>query len=116
MQYIWRLRSILASSNNSCFSQFFDLKTRRTVSRFAPFWSAFVRAPLATAALAVSGCVLFVATAFAGIAAISLFPQALGSPTSWLVLTLFWWGGALWTGVSLVSIAPKRGMTACLAL
>lgn len=83
---------------------------------FALFRSAFVKAPLATLALAVSGCALFGATAFGGVAAIGLFPNALGSPMSWLVLSLFWWSGALWTGISLVSIAPKRGMTACLAV
>jgi hypothetical protein len=67
-------------------------------------------------ALAVSGCALFAATAFGGVAAINLFPNALGSPVNWLSLSLFWWSGALWTGVSLVSIAPKRRMTACLTL
>ena len=83
---------------------------------FALFRSAFARAPLATLALGALGFVLFVALAFTGVAAVSLFPPLLGSPVSWLILSLVWWSGALWTGISLVSIAPKLGMTACLSL
>jgi hypothetical protein len=83
---------------------------------FALFRRAFASAPLAVSALTVSGCVLFAALAFAGVAAINLFPQFVGSFLSWSVLLLVWWGGALWTGISLVSIAPKPGMPACLAV
>lgn len=35
---------------------------------------------------------------------------------SWIALSFFWWGGALWTGASLVAIAPRRGMAACATL
>jgi hypothetical protein len=34
---------------------------------------------------------------------------------AWIVLSLFWWGGGLWTGPSLVAIAQTRGMAACVA-
>jgi hypothetical protein len=53
---------------------------------------------------------------FGGAAAVNLFPHWSGSPVSWLALSFFWWGGALWTGASLVSIAPRRGMAACAML
>ena len=33
-----------------------------------------------------------------------------------MVVSFFWWGGALWTGASLVAIAPRRGMAACAIL
>lgn len=99
------------SRRGSVWFWFHVLRTTFALSR-----SAFARAPLATLVLAVSGCTLFAAPAFAGVAAINVFPHFVGSPLNWLVLSLFWWSGALWTGVSLVSIAPKRGMTACLAV
>ncbi|MGH9384347.1 MAG: hypothetical protein ACRD2N_08700 [Vicinamibacterales bacterium] len=83
---------------------------------FALFGRAVASNPLPVLALAVLGCALVAIPAFAGVAAISVFPGLVGSPVSWLVLSLFWWGGALWTGVSLVSLAPKCGMTACLTL
>jgi hypothetical protein len=35
---------------------------------------------------------------------------------SWIALSFFWWGGALWTGASLVSFAPHSGMAACATL
>jgi len=35
---------------------------------------------------------------------------------SWIALSCFWWGGALWIGASLVAIAPRRGMAACATL
>ena len=38
------------------------------------------------------------------------------SAVGWIALSFFWWGGALWTGASLVAIAPQRGMAACAML
>lgn len=82
---------------------------------FALFTSALGSAPATALALGALGFALLVALAFAGMAAVFLFPF-LGSAESWVLLSLFWWSAALWTGVSLVSIAPKYGMTACLTL
>jgi len=48
--------------------------------------------------------------------AVSLFPPLLGSLVRWIILSLFWWGGALWAGASVVAIAPARGMAACVTL
>ena len=45
-----------------------------------------------------------------------LFPHSMDSPVGWIALSFFWWGGALWTGASLVAIAPQRGMAACAML
>lgn len=74
---------------------------------------ASTEAPLRMLALALAACVLFTAPAFAGVAAVFLFPLLVGSAVSWSALSLFWWGGALWTGASLVTIAPRRGMATC---
>jgi hypothetical protein len=83
----------------------------------ATLWATTAfRAPLRTLALVTVGCALFAAPALAGVAAVSLFPGLLGSVVSWSVLSLFWWGGALWAGASLVVIAPTRGMAACVTL
>lgn len=78
--------------------------------------SAVTEAPLRVLALTLAGCALLVAPAIAGTAAIALFPPVGGSPVNWMALTLFWWGGAFWTGASLVAIAPRRGMAACATL
>ena len=78
--------------------------------------SAFTDAPLIVLVLAVAGCALFAGPALGGVAAVGLFPQWIGSPVSWIALSFFWWGGALWTGASLVGIAPRRGMAACAML
>lgn len=78
--------------------------------------SAVGSAPGTTLALGAAGCASLAAPALAGIAAVSLFPQLIGSLVSWSVLSLFWWGGALCTGFALVGIAPARGMTACVML
>ena len=43
-------------------------------------------------------------------------PRRLDSPVGWIALPFFWWGGALWTGASLVALAPRRGMAACAML
>jgi hypothetical protein len=78
--------------------------------------SAVTDAPLVVLLMAVAGCALFAAPAIGGAAAVNLFPHSIGSPVSWIALSLFWWGGALWTGASLVVIAPQRGMAACATL
>jgi hypothetical protein len=91
------------------------------------WWHAFVTAaalcgtaafrdPLRTMALVAAGSALFTAPALAGVVAVSLFPGLLGSLVSWIVLSLFWWGGALWAGASVVVMAPTRGMAACVTL
>jgi pimeloyl-ACP methyl ester carboxylesterase len=80
---------------------------------FVLWRSASTEAPLRMLALALAACVLFTAPAFAGVAAVRLFPLSAGSAGSWIALSLFWWGGALWTGASLVTIAPRRGMATC---
>jgi hypothetical protein len=78
--------------------------------------SAVTAAPLQTLTLVAAGGALFAIPAFAGVAAVSLFPQLIGTLVSWIVLSLFWWGGGLWTGASLVAIAQTRGMAACVSL
>ena len=78
--------------------------------------SAVTDAPLIVLMLAMAGCALLTAPALGGVAAVALFPQSIGSPVSWIALSFFWWGGALWTGASLVGIAPRRGMAACAML
>jgi hypothetical protein len=83
---------------------------------FALFTSALTSALPTTLALGALGLTLFVILAFGGFAVVALFPFLLGTAKSWVFLSLFWWSAALWTGISMVSIAPKYGMTACLAL
>jgi non-heme chloroperoxidase len=78
--------------------------------------NAVTSAPLANLRLAAAGCALFAATGLGGTAAVMIFPQIVGSPVQWIALTLFWWGAAFWTGVSLVTMAPRRGMVACAML
>jgi hypothetical protein len=78
--------------------------------------SALTDAPLVVLVVAAAGCALWAAPAIGGVAAVYLFPSSIGSPVSWFALSLLWWGGALWTGASLVVIAPQRGMTACAML
>lgn len=77
---------------------------------------ALADAPLMVLMLAVAGCSLLAGPVFGGVAAIRLFPHWNGPPLSWIALSFFWWSGALWTGASLVSIAPRLGMTACATL
>jgi hypothetical protein len=72
--------------------------------------------PLRVLGLTLIGCALLAVPAFGGAAAVLLFPRVTGSPASWIALTCFWWGGALWTGASLVSVAPRSGMAACATL
>ena len=71
---------------------------------FALFMSALASAPLTAFALGTLGFALFATLAFAGVAAVSIFPL-MGSGTRWVLLALFWSIAAVWTGVSLVSIA-----------
>ena len=104
-----------------------DLTEEREVRGSAWFWVHVFRttsalftnelsaAPVMTLALVALGFALFVSLAFTGVAAVFLFPF-IGSGASWGLLSLFWWSAALCTGVSLVGIAPKQGMTACLTL
>jgi pimeloyl-ACP methyl ester carboxylesterase len=80
---------------------------------FVLWRSASTEAPLRMLALALAACLLFTAPALAGVAAVFLFPRSAGSAASGIALSFFWWGGALWTGASLVIIAPRRGMAAC---
>jgi hypothetical protein len=80
-------------------------------------WRSAVReAPLRVLALTLAGCALLAAPALAGTAAVFLFPWGLGSLVSWMALAFIWWSGALWTGASLVALAPRRGMAACATL
>src|SRR5687767_10107532 len=78
--------------------------------------SAATEAPLRVLGLVLAGLALLTAPAFGGVAATFLFPQLIDSPLGWIGLPLFWWGGALWTGASLVVLAPSRGMAACAIL
>ena len=73
-------------------------------------------APLRVLALAAAGCALFAAPALGGAAAFGMFPQFMGSLVSWITLSVFWWGGSLWIGASLVTMAPRHGMAACATL
>jgi hypothetical protein len=82
---------------------------------FALFTSALASAPVTVFALGALGFALFVMLAVAGVAAVFLFPF-IGPGLRSVLLPLFCWSAALWTGVSLVSVAPKHGMTACLTL
>lgn len=81
---------------------------------FALFPNTLATAPVTALALVALGVALFVTLAFAGVAAVFLFPF-IGSGVRWVLLSFFW-NAALWTGISLVSIAPKHGMTACMTL
>jgi hypothetical protein len=82
---------------------------------FALFTSALASAPVTVLALGALGFALLVMLALAGMAAVFLFPL-IGHGVRPVLLTLFCWTAALWTGVSLASVAPKHGMTACLTL
>lgn len=87
------------------------------VGAVAALWrSSVVDAPVAVLSLAATGCVLFAAPAFCGFAVVGVFPQLIGSLVTWVPFSLVWWGGAVWTGASLVGLAPQRGMAACATL
>jgi hypothetical protein len=83
---------------------------------FALWRSAATEAPIRVLALMLVGLALLSAPAFGGVAAVLLVPSLMDSPVGWIALPLFWWGGALWTGASLVALAPHRGMAACAML
>jgi hypothetical protein len=95
-------------------SIWFWLHVARTT--LALWRSAVTDAPVVVLLVAVAGCALWVAPAIGGAAAVYLFPSSIDSPVNWIALSLFWWGGALWIGASLVVIAPERGMAACATL
>ena len=78
--------------------------------------TAVAKAPARTLLLAATGCTLMTGPAFAGVAAVTLFPTVSGALLTWSLLTIFWWGGALLTGASIVAIAPARGMAAGVTL
>ena len=78
--------------------------------------NAATEAPLRVLTLMLLGFALLSAPAFGGVAALRLFPGWTNSPLAWIALPLFWWGGALWTGATLVALAPRRGMAACAML
>ena len=87
------------------------------VSVTVALWrNAATEAPLRVLALVLAGLALSAAPAFGGVAATFLVPRLIDSPLGWIGLPLFWWGGALWTGASLVILAPRRGMAACALL
>jgi hypothetical protein len=105
-----------------------DLAEERAQRGWIWFWLHVVRvtfalwrhvateAPLRVLALTLAGGVLLAAPAFGGVAAVFLAPQLMESPVGWIALPFFWWGGALWTGASMVALAPRRGMAACAML
>ena len=83
---------------------------------FVLWRGAATEAPLRVLALVLAGLALLSAPAFGGVATLFLVPQLMDSPVRWIGLPFFWWGGALWTGASLVALAPRRGMSACVML
>jgi len=93
-------------------SAWFWLNVVRTT--FALFASTLANAPATVCALGVLGFALLVALTFPGVAAVFLFP--LMGPMRSVLLALFCGNAALWTGISLVKVAPKHGMPACLTL
>jgi hypothetical protein len=78
--------------------------------------STATEAPLRLLGLLLAGLAVLAAPAFGGVAAVFLVPQLIDSPVGWIALPFFWWGGALWTGASLVAFAPRLGMAACAIL
>jgi hypothetical protein len=87
------------------------------VGTLSALWrGAVTDAPLRVLMLALSGCALLVGPALVGVAAVALFPASIGSSVSWIALSFSWCAGALWTGATLVGIAPSRGMAACATL
>ena len=77
--------------------------------------TTIARAPMRTSLVAAAGCALMVVPMFAGVAAVSVFPTLAGATVA-TVLAIFWWGGALWAGASMVVMAPTRGMAASVTL
>jgi pimeloyl-ACP methyl ester carboxylesterase len=105
-----------------------DLAEERAQRGWIWFWLHVVRvalalwrntateAPLRVLALVLAGLALLTVPALGGVAAVFLFPHLIESPVGWIALAFFWWGGALWTGATLVALAPRRGMAACAML
>ncbi len=122
-----RLFSLFTSSDRAV-AMAGDLAEERGQRRWTWFWLHVVRitfalwrnaameAPLRVLALTLAGGALFAASALGGVAVVFLVPQSTGSPAGWIALPFFWWSGALWTGASLVALAPRRGMAACAML
>lgn len=79
---------------------------------FALWRTSTTEAPIHVVGLALVAGAVFAAPALAGVAAVYLFP---GPATwlSWIALSSLWLGGAFWTGASLVTVSPKRGMAVC---
>src|SRR5688572_7338011 len=93
-------------------SSWFWLHVARTT--LAPWRNALTEAPLRVLALVLAGFALLLAPALGGVAAVFLFPGPMD--VRWIALPVIWWGGALWIGASLVTLAPRRGMAACALL
>lgn len=122
-----RLFSLLTSSDRAV-AIAGDLAEEREQRGWIWFWlhvvsitfvlwrNASTEAPLRVLALTLAGGVLLAAPAFGGVAAVFLVPQSMDLPVGWIALPFIWWGGALWTGASLVAFAPRRGMAACALL
>jgi hypothetical protein len=122
-----RLLSLLTSSDRAV-AIAGDLAEEREQRGWIWFWlhvgsvtlalwrSAAMEAPLRVLALVLAGLALLAAPAFGGVAAVFLLPQLVDSPVGWIALPFFWWGGAFWTGASLVTLAPRHGMAACAML
>jgi hypothetical protein len=124
---IERLFSLFTSSDRAV-AMAGDLTEERERRGWIWYWLHVIRitfvlwrnvameAPLRVLALVVAGLALLAAPAFGGVASVFLFPQMVGSLAGWIALPFFWWGGALWTGASMVAFAPRRGMAACAVL
>jgi hypothetical protein len=118
-----RLFSLFASSDRAE-ALAGDLAEERAQRGWMWYWLHVVRitftlcrygaaeAPLRVLALILAAGALFIAPAIAGVAGVYLVPIST-MWVSWIALSFFWWGGALWTGAALVTIAPHRGMPAC---
>ena len=77
---------------------------------------ALTSAPFASLTVLAAGCALFGSMAFAGFAPVAMFPALLGTPASWVVLSVAWWSAAFFTGFTLVHLSPARGMAASVVL
>jgi pimeloyl-ACP methyl ester carboxylesterase len=76
--------------------------------------NAATEAPLQLLGLMLLGSGLLIAPAFAGVAAVFLVSPV--GPMSWIAASLFWWGGAFWTGAAVRALSPRRGMATCATL
>lgn len=77
---------------------------------------ALTSAPLTSMAVLAAGCAMFGSLAFAGFAPVALIPALLGTPASWVVLSVAWWGGAFFTGFTLVYLSRERGIAVSVVL